>query len=124
MAKTKQNIESGTQNIHSIGRRDFMAKIAVAGACMAIGQFGWAEEKKRPQNNSVNSSKQGGTSKPIINAHRKLGSLQVSALGLGCMNFAWAYGPPTDRQQAIKLIREAYERGVTFLTLPRSTVRF
>jgi aryl-alcohol dehydrogenase-like predicted oxidoreductase len=47
---------------------------------------------------------------------RKLGKsgLEVSALGLGCMNFAWAYGPPTDRQLAIKVIRAAYERGVTF----------
>jgi aryl-alcohol dehydrogenase-like predicted oxidoreductase len=46
---------------------------------------------------------------------RKLGGvLEVSALGLGCMSFAWAYGPPTDRQHAIKVIRAAYERGVTF----------
>jgi aryl-alcohol dehydrogenase-like predicted oxidoreductase len=47
---------------------------------------------------------------------RKLGKsgLEVSALGLGCMNFAWAYGPPTDRQHAINVIRAAYERGVTF----------
>jgi aryl-alcohol dehydrogenase-like predicted oxidoreductase len=47
---------------------------------------------------------------------RKLGKsgLEVSALGFGCMNVAWAYGPPIDRQQAIKVIREAYERGVTF----------
>ncbi len=47
---------------------------------------------------------------------RKLGKsgLEVSALGLGCMNVAWAYGPPTDRQQAVKVIRAAYERGVTF----------
>jgi len=40
--------------------------------------------------------------------------LEVSALGFGCMNFAWAYGPPTDRQQAIKAIRAAHEQGVTF----------
>jgi len=40
--------------------------------------------------------------------------LEVSALGFGCMNFAWAYGPPTDRQQAIKVIRAAHEHGVTF----------
>ena len=46
--------------------------------------------------------------------HRQLRSLEVSALGLGCMNFAWAYGPPTDRQQALNVIRAAYERGVTF----------
>jgi aryl-alcohol dehydrogenase-like predicted oxidoreductase len=30
------------------------------------------------------------------------------------MNVAWAYGPPIDRQDAIKLIRAAYDRGVTF----------
>jgi len=30
------------------------------------------------------------------------------------MNIAWAYGPPTDRQQAIRLVRSAHERGVTF----------
>jgi aryl-alcohol dehydrogenase-like predicted oxidoreductase len=29
------------------------------------------------------------------------------------MNFAWAYGPPTDRQHAIRVIRAAHERGVT-----------
>lgn len=47
---------------------------------------------------------------------RKLGKsgLEVSAIGLGCMNFAWAYGPPADRQHAISVIRAAYERGVTF----------
>ena len=40
--------------------------------------------------------------------------LEVSALGFGCMSLAWAYGPPADRQHAIKVIRTAYERGVTF----------
>jgi aryl-alcohol dehydrogenase-like predicted oxidoreductase len=40
--------------------------------------------------------------------------LEVSALGLGCMNLNWAYGPATDRQSAVRLIRAAYERGVTF----------
>jgi aryl-alcohol dehydrogenase-like predicted oxidoreductase len=47
---------------------------------------------------------------------RKLGKsgLEVSAIGLGCMNFAWAYGPPTNKQDAIKVIRAAFERGVTF----------
>jgi len=40
--------------------------------------------------------------------------LEVSALGLGCMGISYGYGPATDRQDAIKLIRAAYERGVTF----------
>lgn len=47
---------------------------------------------------------------------RKLGksNLEVSALGLGCMGLSYGYGPATERQQAIQLIRTAYERGVTF----------
>lgn len=47
---------------------------------------------------------------------RKLGSHgpEVSALGLGCMGLSFGYGPATDKQQAIALIRAAVERGVTF----------
>jgi aryl-alcohol dehydrogenase-like predicted oxidoreductase len=47
---------------------------------------------------------------------RKLGnsSLEVSAIGLGCMGLSFGYGPATDRPQAIALIRSAFERGVTF----------
>jgi len=46
---------------------------------------------------------------------RKLGSsLEVSAIGLGCMGLSYGYGPAADTQDAIKLIRTAFERGVTF----------
>src|SRR5258706_11840693 len=40
--------------------------------------------------------------------------LEVSAIGLGCMGVNFSYGHTLDRQQAIKLIRGAVERGVTF----------
>jgi aryl-alcohol dehydrogenase-like predicted oxidoreductase len=45
---------------------------------------------------------------------RRLGKLEVSALGLGCMGLSYGYGPATDRQEGIRLIRSAFERGVTF----------
>src|ERR671932_1553875 len=47
---------------------------------------------------------------------RKLGKsgLHVSALGYGAMGLSHGYGPATDRQQAIGLVRAAFERGVTF----------
>jgi aryl-alcohol dehydrogenase-like predicted oxidoreductase len=45
---------------------------------------------------------------------RKLGTLEVSAIGLGCMGMSFGYGPPADRQEMIKLMRTAFERGVTF----------
>lgn len=40
--------------------------------------------------------------------------LEVSALGLGCMGLSFGYGPATEKQEAIKLIRTAFEKGVTF----------
>jgi aryl-alcohol dehydrogenase-like predicted oxidoreductase len=46
---------------------------------------------------------------------RKLGnSLEVSALGLGCMGMSSGYGPPKDKQEMIALIRTAVDRGITF----------
>ncbi|MDY0931949.1 aldo/keto reductase [Chryseobacterium sp. CFBP8996] len=40
--------------------------------------------------------------------------LEISALGLGCMGLSFGYGKPTEKQEAIQLIRTAYEQGVTF----------
>jgi aryl-alcohol dehydrogenase-like predicted oxidoreductase len=40
--------------------------------------------------------------------------LKVSALGLGCMGLSFGLGPATEKSEAIKLIRAAVERGVTF----------
>jgi aryl-alcohol dehydrogenase-like predicted oxidoreductase len=44
---------------------------------------------------------------------RKLGQLEVSALGLGCMGLSFGYGPAADRRESIALLRAAVERGVT-----------
>ena len=46
---------------------------------------------------------------------RQLGNstLEVSALGLGCMGMSANYGPPADKQEMVALIRAAVERGVT-----------
>jgi len=47
---------------------------------------------------------------------RTLGTsgLEVSALGLGCMGLSFGLGPAVDKQDGIRLIRAAVERGVTF----------
>jgi aryl-alcohol dehydrogenase-like predicted oxidoreductase len=45
---------------------------------------------------------------------RKLGALEVSEIGYGTMSFASTYGPSPDRAEAIRVIRGAYDRGVTF----------
>jgi aryl-alcohol dehydrogenase-like predicted oxidoreductase len=55
-------------------------------------------------------------SREIEMQKRKLGnsSLEVSALGLGCMGLSHGYGPATDTKQAVSLIRTAVDRGITF----------
>ena len=47
---------------------------------------------------------------------RQLGTsgLEVSAIGLGCMGLSYAYGTPPPREDGIKLLQAAVERGVTF----------
>lgn len=45
---------------------------------------------------------------------RRIGSLEVSALGLGCMNMAGIYNAPKPKDEMIKVIRKAYENGITF----------
>jgi aryl-alcohol dehydrogenase-like predicted oxidoreductase len=45
---------------------------------------------------------------------RKLGNLEVSAMGLGCMGMSFGYGKPIDETAGVALIRAAVERGITF----------
>jgi aryl-alcohol dehydrogenase-like predicted oxidoreductase len=47
---------------------------------------------------------------------RELGrsGLQVSAIGLGCMGISQSYGTKLPKDEGVKLIRAAVERGVTF----------
>lgn len=46
---------------------------------------------------------------------RKLGSLEVSGMGLGCLPMVGYYGGgPRDRKAMVSLIRAAFEQGITF----------
>jgi aryl-alcohol dehydrogenase-like predicted oxidoreductase len=84
--------------IFSLDRREFiMAGLAVAATAM-LPRLAFGAPAKQS----------------MVSARRRLGTLDVSALGFGCMNVAWAYGPPIDRNDAIRLIRRAHEHGVTF----------
>lgn len=80
-------------------RRDLLTT-AVVGAGLAVTPAAWAAA----------SNAKGST----IMTTRKLGKLEVSALGAGCMSMSANYGPPADKGQAIALLRNAYERGITF----------
>lgn len=52
--------------------------------------------------------------------HRKLGRLDVSAIGYGCMGLSYGFGPAIEQEEGIRLIRAAAERGVTIFDTAES----
>jgi aryl-alcohol dehydrogenase-like predicted oxidoreductase len=94
-------------------RRGFLkaASIAAAGAALPIG----AASLTAPAAAQTTQRSGGSGAQPYTMRTRKLGGLQVSELGFGCMsNSPGHYGPGVDRAQSIRVIRDAYERGITF----------
>ncbi len=100
----RENIQatgSNTRDRRALSRRDFLANTAFLGAGLAVGPALWAASSDQPQ--EINKMKT-----------RKLGQLEVSQLGHGCMSISANYGPPAPREQGLKVIRTAHEKGVTF----------
>ena len=89
-------------------RRDFISKSALLSAGLASASMTFA--------NKGNSSKEKGVKKHILNQDKRmLGSLEVSALGLGCMSMkSGSYNPPRNKKDMIPVIRGAVDLGVTF----------
>lgn len=92
---------SNTQARRALSRREFLAGAAAIGTGVAATPLSWAASPQQPKATSRMKT-------------RKLGTLEVSQLGAGCMSISANYGPAADIQQGIKLIRTAYEKGVTF----------
>jgi len=110
MEKDKQATGSNTQDRRALSRRDFLANTALIGAGLAVGPLLWAACSDQPKEINNRSDKGG----EIKLKTRKLGKLEVSEIGAGCMSISANYGPPADRNQGIEVIRAAYEKGVTF----------
>jgi aryl-alcohol dehydrogenase-like predicted oxidoreductase len=90
-----------------------MTSTALAGASLAIGPFllaGCSDTPKATTTKAESGSDPGARTMRT----RRLGQLEVSELGAGCMSISANYGPPADRTQGINVIRAAHERGVTF----------
>lgn len=91
-------------------RRKFFKNAALASAGMAMTP----SVLKASANIESPSQKKQNSSKSSIKK-RKLGSLEVSGIGLGCMSMvAGTYNPTPSKQEMIAHIRKAVERGVTF----------
>jgi len=52
------------------------------------------------------------------------GGLEVSAIGYGCMGLEAVYGPATDRHEGVRIIRAAFEHGVTHFDTAEAYGRF
>ena len=100
MRENKQATGSNTRDCRALSRRNFLANTALLGAGFAAGPSLWAASSDQPK--AINKMKT-----------RKLGQLEVSELGAGCMSISANYGPPAPREQGIKVIRTAHEKGVT-----------
>ena len=96
---------------NNITRRDFLSKSTMAGIGLGV-TLGTPGILTSAQMNLNIKSTQGMKYDTL--SKRKLGSLEVTELGFGCMNIAWAYGNPPTKQDAVQQIRNAYEQGVRF----------
>ena len=111
MSKRELVIAPTTAARGSLGRRDFLANVSLVMAAMAVGASSTPSEAPRTSSTGGNPTPHPGQE---MMRKRKLGKLEVSALGLGCMSISANYGPPADRAQGIGVIRRAHEKGVTF----------
>lgn len=95
---------------NEMGRRKFLKNAALAGAGLAITPSAIMASE------SAYSQSQQLTNTPApAGKNRKLGALEVSGIGLGCMSMvAGTYNPTPPKDEMIAHIRKAFERGVTF----------
>src|ERR1700730_4995311 len=100
MKTNKQATGSNSQD-RALSRRGFLANTVLIGAGLAFRPTLGASSAEQPK--EINKMKT-----------RKLGKLEVSELGAGCMSISANYGPPADAKQGIEVIRAAHEKGVTF----------
>lgn len=90
-----------TFRVSSLSRRAFLTTTALLGASLAVGSRAWGSTPDGLKGNNKMKT-------------RKLGKLEVSEIGAGCMSISANYGPPAPKEQGLDVIRSAYEKGVTF----------
>lgn len=95
---------------NQINRRKFLTKSLMTGLGLTLGGSAIANSDL----SAVKPIWSKRWTNPIDLKTRKLGSLEVTEMGFGCMNVAWAYGNTLSRQDAIRLIQNAYQKGILF----------
>lgn len=88
------------------GRRDFIIKTALVGASLSLASVPGAASQQQDATASRT---------PTLSGRRKLGSLEVSSVGMGVQNMSRKYETTVPyRPEMINIIRAAYDHGVTF----------
>ena len=110
----KQNNQHGEKSLALPSRRNALVTgLGVAAAALLPHGHARAQAKTEQPNNGPSSAQ--GASRPLLSGRRKLGSLEVSSVGLGVQNMSRTYQQtiPT-RAEMFNIIRTAFDRGVTF----------
>jgi len=97
----------------NVSRRDFIAKSTIVGAGLAAGQLVWAADSQNQNNSKTEIS---NPENPMMSlSTRKLGSLEVSSVGMGVQNTSRKYETTIPyRPEMINIIRTAFDKGITF----------
>jgi len=103
-----------TKKTNEFGRRSFLKAGATFGAAMCMPSVLGGSTLDAQENEQAKS----GNGLPVMTQRRVLGtgkqSLEVSALGLGCMGMNYHRSAHPDKQANINLIRKAVDYGVNF----------
>ncbi|SHE35602.1 Predicted oxidoreductase [Cnuella takakiae] len=97
-------MDNENKQTNSLSRRYFISQAALAGAGLLAGSSALAGF----------TTHQNTAGLPVANGKRMLGTLEVSALGLGCMSMAGTYNPPQPKKEMVALIHAAIDQGLTF----------
>lgn len=90
---------NGENGMFILDRREFLVGGLALAATAMLPRVGFSAPAKQP----------------MVTARRKLGTVEVSAIGLGCMSMnSGNYNPPKDKREMIRLIHAAMDRGVTY----------
>jgi hypothetical protein len=94
--------------LRGMSRRALMTRTALIGAGFAAGPLALAACSGATPPVDTRSDNRMQT--------RKLGTLEVSELGAGCMSISANYGPPADKNQGIATIRAAHSQPCSIVT--------
>jgi aryl-alcohol dehydrogenase-like predicted oxidoreductase len=119
MKENKETTKSKAQDNEGVGRRGFIAKTLFAGAGLAAGSLALAASQSQAsaqtgqrKNKPANNAKVAANPLP---GRRRLGTLEVSSVGLGVQNMSRKYETTVPyRPEMINIIRAAFDRGITF----------